>query len=333
MHLQRQDLINQIQSYRNSRVIVYVTGDRPNMETHIHPEIIPFLADHLNHMPWNNDRISLYLYSRGGATLAGWNIVNLIRMFCDNFEVIIPSFAHSTATLIAIGANKIIMTKQATLGPVDPSVNTPYNPPVPNGPPGSTLPVSVEDVAKYIELAKSESSQIDLTQVFLKLAAQVHPLALGAVNRSRTQIKMLAEKLLKHHMDQDDDIKKVIEFLCSESGSHDYTINRREAEALHLPVEKPDEKLYDLINKLFVNITKELELREMFAPQVNVSTSDSMEYNCPRALLESNFGSHRFVSKGVFYKQQLPDGMMVYNDQRMFEGWIFTEHDLLNIGE
>ena len=59
------------------------------------------------------------MYTRGGNTLAGWSIINLIRQFCDELEIIIPSKAHSTGTLMALGANSIIMTKQATLGPID----------------------------------------------------------------------------------------------------------------------------------------------------------------------------------------------------------------------
>ena len=31
------------------------------------------------------DRISLILYTRGGATLAAWSIVNLIQQFCKTF--------------------------------------------------------------------------------------------------------------------------------------------------------------------------------------------------------------------------------------------------------
>jgi ClpP class serine protease len=69
----------------------------------------------------------LYLYTRGGNTLAAWTLVNLIRNFCKDFEVIVPFNCHSAGTLISLGANRIVMTKQATLGPIDPSVNGPLN--------------------------------------------------------------------------------------------------------------------------------------------------------------------------------------------------------------
>jgi len=57
-------------------------------------------------------RITLLLHTNGGSTLAAWNITNLIRQFCDDFEVILPVKARSAGTLMCLGANRIIMTKQ-----------------------------------------------------------------------------------------------------------------------------------------------------------------------------------------------------------------------------
>ncbi len=49
------------------------------------------------------------------------------------------------------------MTEQATLGPIDPSVNTLLNPTVPNVVPQQVrIPVSVEAIKGFIELAKHE---------------------------------------------------------------------------------------------------------------------------------------------------------------------------------
>ena len=129
--------------------------------------------------------------------------LNLLRQYCDELEVVIPHKAHSAGTLISIGANSIIMTKQATLGPIDPSVNTPLNPPIPNAPPQNNYPVSVEAVKGYLAFAKEELSikeDIALSNIMIKLSEYVHPLVLGQVYRARAQIKMLAEKLLTNQV-------------------------------------------------------------------------------------------------------------------------------------
>lgn len=328
MYVDRLALYKKIEKLRKSRVLLYVTGDRRNLETRIHSEVADFFADHLDtfRLP---KKISLILYSRGGDTLAGWMIVNMIRLFCDEFEVIIPSKAHSTATLICLGADKIVMTKQATLGPIDPSITTPLNPQAPGAPPMTRVPISVEAVASYFELAKKLmgiKEENNLADVFLKLADQVHPLALGDVYRARTQIQMLAEKLLNLHMKDNINIKKVISVLCSESGSHDYTINRREAERdLKLPIEKPDDKFYKIIRDIHMDVRRELKLNELFEPDFELGVSPSKEYSVARALIESaTGGSHKYVSSGRLTRVQVPSsagpqpGVQM---QGIFEGW------------
>ena len=57
--------------------------------------------------------------------------MNLIRQFTKNLEVIVPAKAHSAGTLICLGADTIMMTRQATLGPTDPSLTGPLNPEIP----------------------------------------------------------------------------------------------------------------------------------------------------------------------------------------------------------
>ncbi|PSQ92427.1 MAG: serine protease, partial [Proteobacteria bacterium SW_6_67_9] len=197
-------------------------------------DAIPLFGDLLDAYD-GAERISLYLYTRGGDTLAAWSLVNLLREFTDSLEVIVPGKCHSAGTLVCLGADQILMSKQATLGPIDPSINGPLNPGLPGRGPESRLPVSVEDVAGYISLAQEEADVRDpagLAQIFLKLAEEVHPIALGGVKRARNQIEDLARKLLSLHMDPDQDqdtIDKIVRVLCREAGSHDYMIYRREA--------------------------------------------------------------------------------------------------------
>ena len=88
MYQDRIPFYRDLERLRASKILVYVTGDRPKMETQIHSEVVHFFADHLD--TFNSvDKISLFIYSRGGDTLAGWSIVNMIRQFCERFEVLI----------------------------------------------------------------------------------------------------------------------------------------------------------------------------------------------------------------------------------------------------
>lgn len=324
MNSERKQLYEAIEKERNSKLLVYVTGDKAGWETQIANDATDYISDQLDKIGVV-EKISLLLFTNGGSTLAGWNIVNLIRQFCDDFEIIVPSKARSTGTLMCLGANRIIMTKQATLGPIDPSVNTPLNPTVPNAGPQARVPVSVEAIKGFLELAKHELNLKDdraLADIFNVLADKVHPLVLGEVYRAIGQIQMLARKLLVNQVSDESKIEKIISFLCSESGSHDYTINRREAKnELGLNVEKPSDSLYDLINKTYMSIREELQLRTSFNPESYLGADSSKEYTIKRTLIESLAGgTDCFVSEGRFAKIELPPQMGI-QDQRIFEGW------------
>lgn len=329
MYRERKELYEKVESLRGSKVIACVTGDRGGMETQISNEILDYLPDHFD-LFGSSKKLSLILHSRGGNTLAGWGIANLIRQYFKNFEVIIPVRAHSTATLISIAADSIIMTKRATLGPIDPSVNSPLNPPMPGQPPQTRVSISVEAAIGYFELAKNHlkiKKSADLSSIYLKLSDFVHPIALGNVYRAREQIQMLAERLLKFHMSDKKKIKKIVSILCGEAGSHDYSISSSEARNdLSLPVEEPDQELYTIIKEIHSDVRKELELGSPYNPVVFLGGSEQKSYEFKRALIESREGgSHRYESKGVVSKIVTPGQTGAIktqiNDTRSFEGW------------
>lgn len=67
---------------------------------------------------------TLVLNSPGGDGLAAERIINICRSYSgtNKYDVIIPSKAKSAATMISLGASKIIMSKTSELGSVDPQV-------------------------------------------------------------------------------------------------------------------------------------------------------------------------------------------------------------------
>lgn len=319
MYQERLRLYEKLEKEYDSKVLVYITSDRNHMSAQIAPDAIDFFIGQLDKIGVSK-KISLYLYTRGGDTAAAWNIVNLLRMYCDILQVIIPHKAHSAGTIISLGANEIIMTKQATLSPIDPSINTALNPSIPNGM-GNTFPVSVEAVKGYLEFAKEElaiKDDIALSSILIKLSDYVHPLVLGQVYRSRAQIQMLAEKLLQNQVANKEITKKIIAFLCSESGSHDYTINRREAENdLGLKVSKPTDAQYSIIKAIYDDINNELQFNKAFSlAEINGA------YTVRRCLVESlQGGSDYFVTEGECIHGQDANGQQVLQNRVTFEGW------------
>ncbi|HHT03879.1 MAG TPA: serine protease, partial [Bacteroidales bacterium] len=91
------DYYSEIETQRQSKLLVYITGYRQGMEAKIADDSINWFIQQLDEIGIVK-RISLLLNTNGGITLTGWNIVNLIRQFCDDFEVIVPIKARSTGT-------------------------------------------------------------------------------------------------------------------------------------------------------------------------------------------------------------------------------------------
>ena len=147
---ERQQLLRQIEKERRSNAILYVTGDRQGLETQIGQDIIDLFVDHLDALGPVN-KISLILYTSGGNTSSAWNLVNLLHMFCDDLEVVTPGKCMSAGTLISLGADRIVMTKQATLGPIDPTIQHPLGPSIPGASAESRAGVSVEAVKGYLD--------------------------------------------------------------------------------------------------------------------------------------------------------------------------------------
>ena len=264
--------------------------------------------------------------------MAAWSLVNLIRSFCKELEVIIPSNCFSSGTLICLGANKLIMTKQAALGPIDPSINGPLNPMIPGiQNPDAKVPVSVEYVNAYIEMAKKDfgiTDQKNLTEIMLHLSEKIHPLILGQVYKSKSQIQMIARNLMKYQKINKEKTDTIIKFLCSESGSHDYSIRREEAiNNLGFNVEKPTMELYSIIKRIHDDISAELELENPYNPLIiinnaNNASNSNISYSFRRGLIETITDTDVFLSEGTLIRTQDPmTRQMGLTDNRVFEGW------------
>lgn len=63
--------------------------------------------------------ILLILDSPGGSATAAFQIAEFFRRRCGGFLVVVPSYAKSAATLLALGSMAIVLGEDAELGPLD----------------------------------------------------------------------------------------------------------------------------------------------------------------------------------------------------------------------
>jgi membrane-bound ClpP family serine protease len=142
-------LIKKIEELRKSKVVCFLTSVRPNLNAQISEDVVRIFFDHMLLLPERPvPKIDVFLSSNGGASTVPWRLVVLLREFAKEIGVLIPYRCYSAATLLALGANEIVMHPFAEMGPIDPTVSNAFNPVNPQT--NQVLGISVEDVKAYI---------------------------------------------------------------------------------------------------------------------------------------------------------------------------------------
>ncbi|MBM4423964.1 MAG: hypothetical protein FJ030_11305 [Chloroflexi bacterium] len=293
--LDRLQLIRELEDLRGSRVITYVTSDRPHpFQAQMAMDVVRRFYNHLSSFQTAN-KIDVFLFSTGGDTMVPWRLASLLREYCQHLGVLIPYKAHSAATMLALGANEIIMGPLSELSPIDSSVQTPYNPPNADQPNEPKTQISVEDIMGFFSLARDRigiADQDNLITAFGHLTHRVHPLAIGAIYRSHALTRLLATRLLEMHYT--DDVRKraigrIVDELAEKLYYHSYTISRGEAQKLGIPVVFALPEIEKSMMRLFMQYEQELQLGRPFNPAA--LTDSAPELSLPVAMIESRMFS------------------------------------------
>lgn len=311
---ERVELIEKIQKSHGSTVLVYFTGDRYPFGSQMGEDAVIPLYEHLlalaNAMP-ESKQLDLFLYSRGGNVSVPWRVVTMMREFCEEFRVLIPYKAYSAATMVSLGADRIVMGRKAELSPIDPTLERAVIG-------EAAIPpseISVEDVSSYISFMRERANITDqsaLAQVTSQLANQLTPLTLGGVNRQYSHIRLVARKLLTSRREKIEESKivTIIEALTEKMYSHGHAIGRKEADETGLPIDMPDDRLETLMWALYKEYETMLQLNEPVDAEellIRENKDEHTEERIPIAVIESLPKLHVFDSNYVFRRnRQVP---------------------------
>lgn len=304
----RVELIKKIQTERKSKIVTLVTSDRINLSAPIHQMMNDIIYEQLRIIKREGgefENIDLFLYSRGGDSDAPWSIVSTIReVFPDKkFNVLLPFRAHSAATMISLGADEIVMTEKAELGPVDITIsNSPLNPTHPVN--KTPIDISVEDVMGFIGLLE----KLDCTRAEEKIKAfeilshHINPLAIGMVNRLLEQTKLVAGRMLSNRKEKltSEQNDEIVRKIGSEIYSHRHSILRTEARQIGISYVKnaEDFKIDELLWELYECYAEILELKELFNPEkylIDNSIDNHKWSNLRKGMIESEYSSYEQI--------------------------------------
>jgi hypothetical protein len=116
---QRQALIREIQEATGRCLICYVSGIGAEIDR---DDTLGFV-DLLHNLTPGED-LDLLLHTGGGDIDAAEKLISMIhnRVGDAELRIVVPDFAKSAGTLMAIGADVILMSDTSELGPIDPQI-------------------------------------------------------------------------------------------------------------------------------------------------------------------------------------------------------------------
>jgi ClpP class serine protease len=156
----------------------------------------------------DNLPIDLIIHTPGGLVLAAEQIAQALVRRQGKVTVFVPHYALSGGSLIAMGADEIVMDENAVLGPVDPQV-------------GQFPAASLLKVVEQKPVSEIDDQTLIFADVGRKALAQVHETVVEILT-GNGMAKEKAEGLANT--------------LASGKWTHDYPISFEEAKALGLPV-------------------------------------------------------------------------------------------------
>lgn len=318
------DLITSLEKIRESKVIVYMTGSKaPIFGTKIANDVLPFFRKVLEKFPEDINKISLFLDTIGGNLDTPWPLVNLIREYCKEFEVIIPEKALSAGTLIVLGADKIVMLPYSHLSPVDPATE------IIDQEKKQQKRIEIEDIIGYINFAKDKigiKNQAVLGDVMKELGREINPTILGSANRTHSLIRSLGRNLLSLHKEKMSDIKisKIVNHLTEDLFSHRHLINRKEAFGtigFGEIIEFANVKTKRVVDSLFKFYLKYMEIEKQFDPKSIIGTDQQKDYKLIRAAVHSSDLKFNFISNYQLTKVEKQDGQVGININNNINKW------------
>jgi len=151
--------------------------------------------------------LDIVLHTPGGLVLASLQIARALQQRKGEVRVIIPHYAMSGGTLIALAADEIIMSRHAVLGPVDPQL-------------GQYPAASIMSVLEKKPIEEIDDQTLILADVGAKAIQQV---------------RQSVFELLSSHYPQEK-AEELADLLSTGTWTHDYPITFEKAKEIGLKV-------------------------------------------------------------------------------------------------
>ena len=295
-------LINKFEKITNSFFIALVYNTtKSRFSTQLASDMLPSFNDLIKSIPkdCNRDKVSLLLHSSGGTLDVITSFVYMMRKNFNEFNIIIPEIAHSAATILAFGADKILMSYYSSLSPVDPQLSMKTK--------TGIIGAGAEDINGFYTLInnlfKEDMAKI---QAFNILVTRFPPEVLGRMERVQKQVKFIIDKLLGYQQLTYEQKESIISKFQKEFFSHEYRIHFDDAKAIGLNVILMDSKLEEISLDLLKTY------KESFGgnSEIEINIPDDEDFKdviIQRSFLECKYSSYSYKTKYTVHKDKKVD--------------------------
>lgn len=215
---QTRKIIDAIQTARKSKLLVLIS----------HKSLGIGVVLSINSMIRKMDRagglesLDVLLDSGGGDLDSAYKILQILKSHAKRVTVVVPFYAKSAATLIALGADSLQMCRAGELGPIDPQVLDPDS--------GMMVPaLSIKNAMDFINEASNPI-------VAASLADKISPMLIGAYRNAEDASKQCLNEIFAAKVTDDKERERLVGVFTKELLSHGYPMSRDFLEKHGIPV-------------------------------------------------------------------------------------------------
>ena len=262
----RKILYRKIEEKRKRPLISYVTSIRPNLSSSMGGDAVAEIIQQIQLIPEDKKEVDFIIISNGGDPIVALRIISMLRERFEKVSVLLPYVAYSAATILALGADEIVMHPFSNLGPIDPQLTT-----IKRDQQGKVEQrhFSSEDLRNFIEFIKTDvgiTDQQHLISAISPLLNDVGPLQIGSAKRGQQLSLSLSEKMLNLHQTDKNICKNIARALNSSYYHHGYAVGRKEAQQIGLSIVIPDKELENLLWSIWTDFSQEMKANTVFDP-------------------------------------------------------------------
>ena len=240
-----------LEKKRNSTVIPLLFTDETEMDRDTVTDIYDYLefTKKIGSVP----QLDIVLHSGGGVLDAAIHLTEILRSYSENLNFIVPRYAKSAATLVALSGDGLFMDKPSELGPLGPvwvGDEGEYDP--------AALPHTIEFLRDLEKKLPKDSKTIEIIAKRLSIERMgVFKASVGDSVEPLTEL--LCSRMFKNTPKRKSVAEKIAKKLATGYSEHGYPVTLGEVTDLGIPAKRLPADEWELVWKIYKTFDNKYE--------------------------------------------------------------------------